>query len=116
MPLKKKLKTIVVEVNREKEIGQTLWLLLNNQKTQVRMGVIYGPQENVTPNSELRKLYESISDQADIGKENNQQIMILGDFNEKTRNYINYHKGRKSLEKIGGKTKAAHGEWRIQQM
>ena len=52
--IKEKLKTIVVEVNREEEIGQTLWVLLNNQKTQVRMGVIYGPQENVTPNSELK--------------------------------------------------------------
>ena len=43
--------TIVVKVNREEEIGQTLWILLNNLKTQVIVGVIYGPQENVTPNS-----------------------------------------------------------------
>ena len=90
--IKEKLKTIVVEVNREEEIGQTLWVLLNNQKTQVRMGVIYGPQENVTPNSELKKLYESISDQVDIGKENNQQIIILGDFNAKIGNYIKNNK------------------------
>ena len=90
--IKEKLKTTVVEVNREEEIGQTLWVLLNNQKTQVRMGVIYGPQENVTPNSELKKLYESISDQADIGKENNQQIIILGDFNAKIGNYIKNNK------------------------
>ena len=52
----------------------------------------YGPQENVTPNSELKKLYESISDQADIGKENNQQIIILGDFNAKIGNYIKNNK------------------------
>ena len=56
------------------------------------MGVIYGPQENVTPNSELKKLYESISDQVDIGKENNQQIIILGDFNAKIGNYIKNNK------------------------
>ena len=48
------------------------------------MGVlIYGPQENITPNSELKKWYENISDQVDIRKENNQQIIILGDFNAK---------------------------------
>ena len=82
--LKEKLKTIVVEVNREEEIGQTLWVLLNNQKTQVSKGVIYGPQENVTPNSELKKLY----DQVKIGKANNQHIIILGDLNEKIGNYI----------------------------
>ena len=78
--IKGKLKTIVVEVDREDEIGQVLWVLLNNQKIQVRMGVIYGPQEKVTPNIELKKLCERISDQVDIGKENNQQIIILGNF------------------------------------
>ena len=30
--IKEKLKIIVVEVTREEEIGQTLWVLLNNQK------------------------------------------------------------------------------------
>ena len=84
--IKEQLKTIVAEVNREKKIDQTLWVLLNNQKIQVRMGVIYGPQENVTSNSELEKMYESIS--VYIGKNNNQQIMILGDFNAKIRIYI----------------------------
>ena len=84
--IKEQLKTIVAEVNREKKIDQTLWVLLNNQKIQVRMGVIYGPQENVTSNSELKKMYESIS--VYIGKNNNQQIMLLGDFNEKIRIYI----------------------------
>ena len=56
------------------------------------MRVIYGPQENLTPNSEFKKLYESISDQVDIGKENNQQIIILGDFNAKIGNYIKNNK------------------------
>ena len=35
--IKENLKTIVTEVNREEEIGQTLWVLINNQKTQVRV-------------------------------------------------------------------------------
>ena len=41
--IKEKIKIIVVEVKREEEIGQKLWVQLNNQKTQVRMGVIYEP-------------------------------------------------------------------------
>ena len=61
--INEKLKTIVVEVNREEEIGQTLWVLLNNQKTQVRMGVIYGPQENVTPKKYLRPSWHWIREQ-----------------------------------------------------
>ena len=56
------------------------------------MGVIYGPQEKGTPNSELKKLCESISDQVDIGKENNQQIIILGNFYAKIGHYIKNNK------------------------
>ena len=52
--IKEKLKTIVVEVNREEEISQTLCVLLNNQKTQVIIGVIYGSQKDLTLNSEVR--------------------------------------------------------------
>ena len=46
--IKEKLKTIVVEVNREDEIGQTRLVLLSYQETKVRMRVIHGPQENIT--------------------------------------------------------------------
>ena len=35
--IKEKLKTIVVEVNKEDKIVQILWALLSNQKTKVRM-------------------------------------------------------------------------------
>ena len=52
--IKEKLKTIVVEVNREEEISQTLCVLLNNQKTQVIIGVIYESQKDLTLNSEVR--------------------------------------------------------------
>ena len=33
-------------------------------------------------------LYQSISDQADTGKENNWQLIIIGDFNPKIGNYM----------------------------
>ena len=45
-----------------------------------------------TPVCELKTLYESISDQVDIGKENNQQIIIFGDFNAKIGNYTKNNK------------------------
>ena len=37
-------------------------------------------------------MYESISDQVYIGKENNQQIIIPGDFNVKVGKYITNNK------------------------
>ena len=70
--IKEKLKSIVVQGSKQ---GRENWSNTTGtigQKTQVRMRVIYGPQEKVTPNSQLKKWYESIPDQVNIGKENKQ--------------------------------------------
>ena len=44
------LKTITMQVAQKTEVGQTLWILLNNQKKKINVGVIYAPQEGVTQN------------------------------------------------------------------
>ena len=68
---------------------------------------------------------ESISDQVDIGKENNQQIIILGDFNAKIGNYIKNNKeattkgGRhliglvekENLRTVNGESNKCEGLW-----
>ena len=53
--------------------------LTHKCKEKTRIGVIYAPQENVTPNNELKLIYEDIREQIKIGKEENQQ----GDFKSK---------------------------------
>ena len=68
------------------------------------------------PNSELKKLFGSISDQVDIGKKNNQQTIIIGYFNAKIGNYIKNNKesitkGRRHLKKIDGKRKPVDSKW-----
>ena len=79
------------------------------------MGVIHGLQENITPNSKLKKLYESISYQVDIEKENNQQITILSDFSAKIGNYIKNNKetitkGGRHLKRLAEKG-TVYSEW-----
>ena len=64
-------------------MGQSLWILLTNAKKKTKIGVIYAPQENVTPNNELKLMYEDIKEKIKIGKEGKQQILIIGDFNAK---------------------------------
>ena len=94
------IKTISVEVNRYDEVGQTLWILLNNQKQKIRTGAIYGPQENVTPNNELKLLYKTIAEQIEIAKEKYQQVLMVGDFNVKIGNHI---PGNKETVSKGGR-------------
>ena len=78
------------------------------------------------PNSELKKLYESISDQVEIGKVNNQQTVIFGNFNAKIGNYIKNNKetitkgGRhlkrlvekQNLHIVNGESNKCEGLWR----
>ena len=59
--VKDTMKTITMQVKQEAQVGQTLWILLNNQKKKIKVGVIYAPQEGVTPNKELKKLYTSVT-------------------------------------------------------
>ena len=35
-----------------------MWILIENKKTKLKLGVIYAPQENATPNKELKKMYQ----------------------------------------------------------
>ena len=47
LAVKEKIKTFTLEVAQEKEIGQSLWILLDNNRGKFRIGAIYAPQENV---------------------------------------------------------------------
>ena len=81
---------------------------LTHKYKKNRIGVIYAPQEILTPNSELKLMYEDIREQIKIGKEEKQQILILGDFNAKIGAVIESNKtqvtrGGRQLLKIANK-------------
>ena len=89
-------------------VGQSLWILVTNTKKKIRVGAIYAPQENVTPNNELKIMYEDIREQIKLGKEEKQQILILGDFNAKIGaaiegNKTQVTKGGRQLLKLANK-------------
>ena len=44
------IKNISLELRQENKVDQSLWILVTNTKKKIRVGVIYAPQENVTPN------------------------------------------------------------------
>ena len=95
---------------QEKKVGQSLWILVINKKKKNRVGVIYPPQENVTPNNKLKIMYEEIRKQIKIGKEEKPQILILGDFNAKIRAVIVGNKERNTYRKETAPLKLANKE------
>ena len=78
-------KTISVEVTRYDKVGQTLGILLNNQKQKISIGVIYGSQVNMTQNNELKLLHKTIAEQIEIIKEKYQQVLMVRGFKCKYR-------------------------------
>ena len=66
LTVKENIRTVTLEVAQEKEIGQSLWILLDNNRSKIRIGVTCAPQENVTSNNELKIMYNNISKQISI--------------------------------------------------
>ena len=94
------IKTIVVSLEDFVDVGHIKWLLINNGRVAIRMGVIYAPQENVTPINELKKLYDNIQHHAITANNERQYFVVLGDFNCKVGNHI---KGNKDTITKGGR-------------
>ena len=66
--------------------------MVTNTKKKIRLGLIYESQENVASHNELKIMYEDISEQIKIGKEEKQHTLILGDFNWKIGAAVKYNK------------------------
>ena len=92
------MKTKTMQVKQETEVDQTLWVLLNNQKNKIKVGVIY--EEGVTTNKELKNLYPSTTEEIKKAKEEDQQSIIIGYFNAKIGDRI---KGNMSTVTKGGR-------------
>ena len=78
------------------------------QLKKIRIDVIYAPHENVTPNNELKLMYEYIREQIKIGKEGKQKIPVLGYFNAKIAEVMEGNKtqvinGGRQLLKLANK-------------
>ena len=86
--VKDELKNIVTEVNRQKDIEQSIWILLDNKKVSVRLGVIYAPQETRTEKKDIKKMYKNIEEQNIKADELNQHFIVIGDLNAKVGDII----------------------------
>ena len=87
--VRKELKNICTIVEKKKEIEESLWVTVDNTRVKLRIGLIYSPQESRTTVDMQKEMYKSIEEQISIGKERNQNILLLGDFNCKIGDAIN---------------------------
>ena len=86
--VKENIRKVTLEVAQEKETEKSLWKLVDNNRSNIIIGVIYVLQENIISSNELKIMYNNISKQILIAQEKRQQVLILGDFNAKVGTYI----------------------------
>ena len=99
LAVRKELKYVAVEVKRSTEYLESLWIVLNNTKVKIRIGVVYFPQER---DQNLKEIYKIIKEQVRKAGENDESVFIVGDFNCRVGGKIKSNEGKasKSGEKI----------------
>ena len=70
----------------------TVWLSLTNNKTKIRIGIVYNPQENKTTKDELEEVYGIIESEIKNARKMEQHIIVMGDMNGKICDLINGNK------------------------
>ena len=113
--IRKELWNCTLEVERQNEIEESLWVKLDNRRTAIRIGVIYAPQENKTKIENLTKMYDNVNQQISVAQQNGENLLIVGDFNAKIGS--DESKGGKLLKKLANKNdlcvanNLAKGKW-----
>ena len=99
--LKKDLRGITVrEDEKGKQITESMWLRINNGKVDVKLGVVYNPQESKTSKMVQRAIYKEIEDEVQMAIVRKQKLILLGDMNCKVGECI---KGNRKEITVGGK-------------
>ena len=69
------------DIKSEQSTHESLWVKIDNGKNKIRLGIIYAPQENKSASQTLQSMYNSIEEELKIAHRNDENLMIVGDFN-----------------------------------
>ena len=83
---------LTVEIERQDEDFESLWILLSNEVTKIRIGCIYAPQESRTSKKVYETMYRHIKNHFLEAKKKDEKILVTGDFNCKIGNIIKDNK------------------------
>ena len=60
--VKNEIKHLTIEIEKQIEEYESLWILISNKVTKIRIGCIYAPQESRAKKSEFQKMYKHIKE------------------------------------------------------
>jgi exonuclease III len=122
--VKEELENISVIVEQSREVAETMWVVISNGRNNIRMGIVYAPQENKTSVEQLKIMYKKLEDQIKEARTKKQNVLLVGDFNCKVGKKIEGNteeiskSGKRLLKfadkmglKIMNSSKACEGTW-----
>ena len=80
------LKHISIKVNETNGKEEMKWILINNDRIEIRIGVIYMPQESRTTVQESSEFYKKIANEIEKANQDKHHISVVADFNCKVCN------------------------------
>ena len=60
LAVREEIKNIVTETCRTEKGYESIWIVIDNTKVKLKMGIIYMPQESKTPKEEMKDIYKNI--------------------------------------------------------
>ena len=85
------------EVKLTKEKVESLWIVINNKRIKMKIGIVYFPQEQ---DQDIKEIYKVIKQQVRESAENRESVIVVGDFNCKVGEMV---KGNKKEISNGGR-------------
>ena len=70
------IKHISTIVEKKNEVGESMWMVIDNNKVKIRLGLIYAPQESRTKKEKLKLMYEDIKYQVSQADEKLQKTLL----------------------------------------
>ena len=107
--IREELEHITSIVMEDDDPAEQLWIKISNERINIRIGLVYAPQESRTKLQELKLMYKKIEEQIQIARTQKQKTLLVGDFNCKVGKIIKGNtdtvsKGGKLLLKLAEKT------------
>ena len=73
--VRKELKNVTTEVKRTKDAMESLWIVINNNRIKIRIGIVYLPQEQ---DQDLKEIYSIIKQQVEDSEKEDKALIIIG--------------------------------------
>ena len=86
--VRNELKDVTIETERTLEEYQTLWIKIDNGRNKINVGCVYAPQESKTKIAVFNRMYDHIRDRINKIKQDNERLILTGDFNAKVGDTI----------------------------